>query len=155
MRFAALLCATLFALPAFAHDYQAGNLKIDHPWSRAMPASSPTAATFLTIVNKGKDDDRLLAVSSPQAARVELHTHINDNGVMRMREVAGGIALPAGSEVKLAPGGLHIMLLEVGKQAKAGDSFPLELSFAKAGKVKVEVKVEDGMPAAAKQHAHH
>ncbi len=136
--------AGLLSLPALAHDYSAGALKIDHPWSRAMPASSPTAAVFMTISNSG-GADRLLAASTPQAARAELHQHLNDNGVMRMREVSGGIVLPAAGQVKLAPGGLHLMLLQVPKQAVSGDRFPLQLQFEKAGKVTVEVKVESGM----------
>lgn len=150
-RLAALLCASLFALPAFAHDYTAGSLKIDHPWSRAMPVNSPMAAAFMSIENKGHQDDRLLSASSPQATRIELHTHLNDNGVMRMREVSGGVILPAGKTTKLAPGGLHIMFMDVKKQAKAGDKFPLTLQFEKAGKVEVVVNVEQGAPAA---HAH-
>ncbi|MDC7713315.1 copper chaperone PCu(A)C [Vogesella sp. LYT5W] len=136
--------AALLSLPAFAHDYSVGALKIGHPYSRAMPAASPTAAVFMSISNSG-GADRLLAASTPQAARAELHQHLNDNGVMRMREVVGGIALPAGGTVTLAPGGLHIMLLEVPKQAASGEHFPLQLQFEKAGKVTVEVKVESGM----------
>ncbi|GHD75874.1 copper chaperone PCu(A)C [Vogesella fluminis] len=136
--------AGLLSLPVLAHDYSVGPLNVGHPYSRAMPASSPTAAVFMTISNSG-GADRLLAASTPQAARAELHQHINDNGVMRMREVAGGIALPAGGTVTLAPGGLHVMLLQVPKQAVSGDRFPLQLQFEKAGKVTVEVKVESGM----------
>lgn len=150
-KFAVLAVTALLSLPAFAHDYTAGSLKIDHPWSRAMPANSPTAAVFMSINNLGKQDDKLLSASSPQAGKVELHTHLHDNGVMRMREVSGGVALPAASNTKLVPGGLHIMLMDVKKQAKAGEKFPLELNFEKAGKVQVEIKVEDGAPAA---HVH-
>lgn len=136
--------AGLLSLPVLAHDYSVGPLNVGHPYSRAMPPGSPTAAVFMTISNSG-GADRLLAASTPQAARAELHQHINDNGVMRMREVAGGIALPAGGTVTLAPGGLHVMLLQVPKQAVSGDRFPLQLQFEKAGKVTVEVKVESGM----------
>lgn len=143
-KFALAALAGLLSLPALAHDYSVGALKIDHPYSRAMPASSPTAAVFMTISNSG-GADRLLAASTPQAARAELHQHLNDNGVMRMRQVSGGIALPADSQVKLAPGGLHLMLLEVPKQALDGERFPLQLRFEKAGKLTVEVKVESGM----------
>ena len=152
--FAALALASLFALPALAHDYTAGSLKIDHPYSRAMPPASPTAAVFFTISNNGKQADRLIAASSQQAGRAELHTHSNDNGVMRMRQVDGGIAIAPGSSVKLAPGGLHVMLLEVKQQARVGDKFPLTLTFERAGEVQVEVKVEDGAAAGMQQHQH-
>lgn len=150
-KLAVLALASLLSLPAMAHDYSAGALKIGHPWSRAMPATSPTAGVFMTINNTGKDADKLVSATSPQAGKIEMHTHVNDNGVMRMREVAGGITVPAGEATKLAPGGLHVMLFDIKQQAKVGDKFPLVLKFEKAGEVKVDVKVEAGAPAA---HAH-
>ncbi|WP_280954840.1 copper chaperone PCu(A)C [Paludibacterium denitrificans] len=58
-----------------------------------MPEASPTGAAYMTLTNQGKSDDRLLAASSPRAQSAELHTHLNDHGVMRMRPVADGIAL--------------------------------------------------------------
>ncbi|SCK11041.1 copper chaperone PCu(A)C [Vogesella sp. LIG4] len=142
--FATLALACLLSLPAMAHEYTVGNLKIIHPYSRAMPPASPAAAVFFSIVNKGQQADRLLAITTPQAPRAELHKHSNDNGVMRMRPLEGGVAIAAGETVKLAPGGVHVMLLDLKQQAKAGDHFPLTLKFEKAGEVKVDVKVEDG-----------
>ncbi|WP_174873485.1 copper chaperone PCu(A)C [Vogesella oryzae] len=140
----AIAVAALIALPAAAHEYTLGALKIAHPYSRAMPPMAPTTGAFFAISNNGKTADKLLGASSPLAASVELHSHQNDNGVMRMRQIEGGIAVPAGATVTLAPGGLHVMLLGVKQQPHAGDKFPLTLKFDKAGEINVEVKVEDG-----------
>jgi periplasmic copper chaperone A len=74
--------------------------------------------------------------------RIELHTHIMDGDVMRMREMEGGIPLPPGETVKLQPGGFHIMLLGLKQGLAAGSRFPLTLTFEKAGSVQVDVPVE-------------
>ena len=67
----------------------------------------------MEIDNKATAADRLLSVSSSAAERVELHTVETKDGVAKMRQVEGGIALPAGGEVKLAPGGYHVMFLKL------------------------------------------
>jgi copper(I)-binding protein len=97
---------------------------------------------FVTLLNTADAPDRLVSASSAVAERVELHTHIMDGGVMRMREVEGGIPLPPGETVNLQPGGLHIMLLGLNQGLAAGSRFPLTLTFEKAGSVQVEVPVE-------------
>ncbi|WP_024301035.1 copper chaperone PCu(A)C [Pseudogulbenkiania sp. MAI-1] len=135
----------LLALPALAHHYVLGSLRIGHPWSRAMPAMMSSGAVYLKLDNQGKTADRLLAVSTPRAASAELHQHLNDKGVMRMRAVTEGIELPPGQTITLAPGGLHIMLMGLTAPLKAGERFPLTLRFSRAGTVEVEVKIEEGM----------
>ncbi|HJV06019.1 MAG TPA: copper chaperone PCu(A)C [Chromobacteriaceae bacterium] len=145
-RLAAALLGLALSTSVLAHGYTLGQLDVHHPWSRAMPEASPTGAAYMTLTNQGKSDDRLLAASSPRAQSAELHTHLNDHGVMRMRPVADGIALPAGQQVKLAPGGLHIMLMGLKQPLKAGDHFPLTLKFEKAGSVTVDVQVENSAP---------
>src|ERR1700722_10546176 len=114
---------------------------IDHAWARATPGAARTGAVYFTI--ESPIDDRLIRLASPVAGKAELHTHLEENGVMRMREVEGGLAVPAGQEVELKPGGLlHVMLIELNQKLKAGDSFPLTLIFQKAGSRDVTVKVE-------------
>jgi copper(I)-binding protein len=151
----ALLGLCLLSAGAMAHEFKLGDLKIGHPWSRAMPESSPTGGVYLLLSNRGKAADKLLSASTPRAAKAELHTHINDNGVMRMREVAGGVEVAAGQQVKFAPGSYHVMLMGLKQPLRAGDHFPLTLRFEKAGSVTVDVAVEDGVAAAAPaEHAH-
>ncbi|KAG1221038.1 hypothetical protein G6F68_021038 [Rhizopus microsporus] len=67
----------------------------------------------MDIDNDAKTEDRLLSVSSEAAERVELHNVQTENGVSKMRQVEGGIALPADTEVKLSPGGYHVMFIKL------------------------------------------
>ena len=100
------------------------------------------AGGFLTVVNDGDVDDRLLRVDSDVAQRVEIHEMHNDAGVMRMRQVTGGLAIPAGGTLELKPGGYHIMFMGLKKPFKQGDMIPATLVFARQGKVAVRFKVQ-------------
>lgn len=140
------LALILPAMLAQAHEYEVGELHIDHPWSREMPPVAPTAAAYFVIHNKGSEADRLLSVSTPVAGKAELHEHVHADGVMKMQQVQD-VAIPAGGEVKFEPMGYHVMLFNLKQQAKDGERFPLTLNFEKAGKVEVEVAVQKGAPA--------
>lgn len=146
------LALLLPALLSHAHEYEAGQLHIDHPWSREMPPVAPTAAVYFVVDNKGSDADRLLGASTPIAGKAELHEHVHADGVMKMQQVKG-VSVPAGGEVKFEPMGYHVMLFELKQQAKDGDRFPLTLTFEKAGKVEVEVAVHKGAPGG-HEHGH-
>lgn len=134
-----------------AHDFNAGQIHVDHPWSRAMPPSAPNAAAFFILHNRGEAADRLVSASSPLAQKTELHEHVHQGGLMKMQQVQG-VELPAGSEVKFMPMGYHVMLFGVKEQAKDGERFPLTLRFEKAGEVQVEVAVQKDAPEAVHQH---
>ena len=137
--FAAMLLLPFATMGAGVAD-DAGP-KVDHAWARATPGAARTGAVYFRI--ESPTDDRLIGLASPVAAKAELHTHLEENGVMQMREVEGGLAVPAGQEVELKPGGLlHVMLIDLNQKLKAGDSFPLTLIFQKAGALEVTVKVE-------------
>jgi copper(I)-binding protein len=137
---AMVLLAGLQTAPALAHDYSLGALKLDHPWARASAGPVRTGAAFLVIHNSGPAD-RLLAVAGGIAERVEIHTHMMEGDVMKMRRVEA-VAVPAGGTANLAPGSFHIMLIGLHAPLKEGDRFPLTLTFEKAGEVTVEVAVE-------------
>lgn len=142
-RRAALLLALLPALTsatARAHDYRAGDLSIGHPWSRPAP-SGGTGVGYMTLRNGGGAAERLLSAASPAARAVELHTHIRDGDVMRMRPVAD-VPIPPGGMVAFEPGGLHLMLIGLARPLREGERVPLTLSFARAGRVEVELVVE-------------
>jgi hypothetical protein len=130
---------------AQAHDYTAGALHIAHPWARATAQGQRTGGAYLAIDNHGTAD-RLLSVRGEVAEALQLHSMTLKDNVMHMREV-DAVDVPAGGKVTLEPGGLHIMLVGLKAPLAAGSSFPLTLKFEKAGEVKVEVKVESGMPA--------
>jgi copper(I)-binding protein len=140
-------------LSANAHEYEAGSLHIDHPWSREMPPVAPTAAAYFVIHNNGQTADRLLGASTPVAQKAELHEHVHAAGVMKMQQVQT-VEVPAGGEVTFAPMGYHIMLFGLKQQAKDGERFPLTLNFEKAGTVEVEVAVQKEAPSPA-AHEHH
>jgi copper(I)-binding protein len=133
---------------ASAHDYRTGELRIAHPYARATVPSQPNGAAYMAIENSGNDTDKLTGATSPVAKAVEMHTMSMEGNVMRMREVSSIVLKPSDKTV-LKPGdGYHFMLIGLAKPLKAGDKFPLTLSFEKAGKVDVSVWVE-GMDAKA------
>ena len=124
---------------------QQSGIKIDHVWSRAAVAGH-TGAVYLTITDTGPADT-LTGVATPAAARAGLHETVNDNGVMKMRPVAS-LAVTPGKPVTLAPGGYHVMLMDLKQPLKEGDSFPVTFSFAKAGQVTATATVEKAGAAA-------
>ncbi len=135
-----LLAAGPIATPGAALDFTAGDLRIDRPWSRAAGANA-NGVGFMTIRNTGAQADRLLSASTPAARLVELHTHIRDGDVMRMRPVTD-IPLPAGQTVTLRPGGMHVMLIGLTAALNRGATLPLTLHFERAGEVQVTLEIQ-------------
>ncbi len=131
-----LLAAPLLA--AFAAQAWAAPIVVDHVWSRAAMAGR-IGVVYLTITATGTSDT-LVSISSPVASRAELHESYSDNGVMKMRPVVSVIVAP-GKPAVLQPGGYHIMLIDLARALKEGDSFPITLHFAKAGAVTVTASV--------------
>ena len=133
------LAATLAAFLSAADPASAdGPLTVEDARARILLPSRPGAA-WLTVRNGG-GADRLLGAESPAAERIEIHTHIHEDGVMKMRRVEA-IDIPAGGEAALEPGGDHLMLFGLKAGLAPGDSFPLTLLFEKAGPVTVEMRV--------------
>jgi len=126
-----LISATALAQPR--------QVDIKDAWARATPGKAENGAAYLTIVSP--TPDRLVAVSSPAAKKASLHTMTMDGGVMKMRPL-DGLDVPANQPVTLKPGGIHIMLQGLNEPLQAGKSFPLTLTFEKAGERQIEVAVE-------------
>lgn len=138
-----LLAALIAATPAaFAQSGGNGKIDVEKPYARATPAGAMSGAAYMTLANKTQTADRLTGASSEVAAKVQIHEMKVVNGVMKMREVAGGLAIPAGGSVALKPGSYHVMLMGLKKPLVAGQSFALTLTFAKAGNISVTVPVE-------------
>lgn len=131
------VAALLTALPAFA---QAPGIEVSAPWARPTAGAAKTGAAYLTIENRGAAADRLVAAAAPVADTVEIHTVVKDGDVMRMRPVQA-VEIAAGATQKLQPGGFHIMLIGLKAPLKAGERFPLDLTFEKAGRRTVEVAI--------------
>jgi len=139
--FAAALAA-LLATSVRAEDVKAGDLVITQAWSRATPSGAKVAGAYLTVENKGSTADRLVSGSGDVAGRLEFHEMAMDGGVMKMRPLDSGLVIEPGKTVKLAPGGYHIMLMDLKTQLKQGDQVPVTLQFEKAGKVNVSLDVQ-------------
>ena len=140
--FVLLICALLMAIPASAHEIVAGNLVIHHPWSRATPTGAKTAAVYMMIRNKGDKPDRLIAMETDIADSAELHLMATDNGIMTMRHLEG-VDIPAAGAAEMAPHGLHIMLIGLKKPLAEYGTFDMTLIFEQAGRVKIEIEVQE------------
>ena len=134
--------AGLIAAPARAEEVKAGDLVITQAWSRATPNGAKIGSGYFTIENKGTTADRLIRGSGDIAAKVEVHEMAMKNGVMTMRPLDNGLTIEPGKTVKLAPGGLHLMMFDLKSPLKQGDKVPVTLEFEKAGKVTLSLDVE-------------
>ena len=119
----AAAAVTALALPAIA---EMGKIRIDDAYARSATSMAKSGAAFMGIINHSGEDDRLISASSDAAARVELHTHIEDDGVMRMVEVEEGFEIAAGETILL----------------KRGEMIDVTLTFEKAGDVDVKIPVD-------------
>jgi len=126
---------------------------IEDPWIRSNP--NGIGAAYLTVTMPA--DDRLTAaeVDASVAGRVEVHEVIDDEGMMRMREIDGGIPLPAGSPVQLRPGGYHLMLLDMPGMLEIGSTVDVTLRFAAADAIVVAAEVREGADLDAMHHHEH
>lgn len=137
------------AFPAFAAD-----ITVTDTYARASAGAAQVGAAFMTIGNSGTTADSLVAASTPAAAETELHTHMMEGDMMRMRQIPS-IDVPAGGTVALQPGGLHVMLMGLKAPLKEGETFPLTLKFAKAGDLTVQVPVKSVAEMAPMMHGAH
>jgi copper(I)-binding protein len=142
-----IACATLAAYvataPARADEVKAGDIAISQAWSRATPKGAKTGGGYLTIENRGSAPDRLIGGSTDVAGSVQVHEmSTTEGGVMKMRPVENGLIIEPGKTVKLAPGGYHLMMMDLKQPLKRGDKVPVTLEFEKAGKVTISLDVE-------------
>jgi copper(I)-binding protein len=153
---AAALVTLAACAPAQPASYSAEGVAVAEPFSRPAPQGG-NGAGFFTLTNANTGPDTLLRVESPIAARVELHETSTEGGVMRMRELEGGLKLKAGETVVFKPGGKHVMFLGLVRPLAIGDKVPATLVFEKAGRAPIEltVKARDAAPAGGMDgHAH-
>ena len=138
----ALFVAALCAAPSRAQEVKAGDLVIAQAWARATPKGAKIGGGYLTIENKGSAPDHLIGGSTDAAAKLEVHEMSMKNGVMTMRPLDKGLAIDPGKTVKLAPGGYHLMMMDLKSPLKQGETVPITLKFEKAGEVKVSLSVQ-------------
>jgi copper(I)-binding protein len=144
--------ALLLAVAAPAQQFSAGKLVIDHPWARPTAAGMPTGVAYLSITNHGTRGDTLIGARTPVATRVEFHRTSFEGGMARMRP-ATSLVIEPGATLEAAPGGLHLMLVELRRPLEQGASVPLVLSFENAGEVTVQLRIDSqGEPKADSSH---
>ena len=136
----AILGSMLAFGSAQAHEFKLGQIEIGHPYSRAMLPMAKVGGGYFKITNNGPAD-RLVSVKSERAESVELHEMKMNGAVMEMRELDGGIAIPAKTTVELKPGSYHLMFMNVPQPFKEGEMVKATLVFEKAGSVDVEFAV--------------
>ena len=157
-----VILVTLIVLAVSACGGASGpDIQVEDPWVRAAPMleklnesdegmssgsemgsqmDGGNSAAYMTIANKGRQADRLVTVKSDAAQAVEIHISEIVDDVMTMHQI-DGVDVPAGGQVELKPGGLHIMLIGLSRDLKAGDQVSLSLGFEKSGEIKVEAEV--------------
>jgi copper(I)-binding protein len=141
------------AQPQVASDVEtSSSVRVEQPWARATAPRQSVGGVYVTLISPV--DDRLMGASSP-VGRAEVHEMTMDGQVMRMREQKDGIALPATKPVALAPGGYHIMLMDLNKPLVAGQTITVQLRFQHAPPMDLEVKVAPiGAQGPVMEHTH-
>ena len=135
-----LLIASIVAVATQAQQFPAGTLVIRDPWSRPTFEGMPTGVAYLSITNRGRKPDTLIAARSPAAGRVEFHRTTLEGGMAMMR-AERSVTVAPGSTVRAEPGGLHLMLVDLKAPLVAGTTVPLVLTFESAGEVTVSLAV--------------
>jgi periplasmic copper chaperone A len=133
---------SIWSCNALAADYNVGTLTIGNPWTRATPKGAKVAGAYMSISNKGNASDRLVGGSVAVADQFEVHNMVMEQGVAKMRPVAGGLEIKPGDTVELKPGSLHVMLMGLKQPLQKGQTVKGTLEFEKAGKIDIEFAVE-------------
>lgn len=122
---------------------QAADIVIEQQYARASSPIAKSGAAFMHIINNGTENDRLIAVRTDAATTPELHTHIMEDGIAKMREVEGGFEILAGDTTILQRGGMHVMLMGLTRPFIHGEAITLTLVFEHAGEITIEVPIDN------------
>ena len=133
----------------------ADSVAVQDPYVRLAPPNAPATGAFMVIKNNGDKDIKVVKAANPVSKVTELHTHLNEGGVMKMRPVQA-IDIKAKGEAVLKPGGLHVMLIDLKAPMKEGDVVPITLTFDDGSSKQVDAKVvrpmAAGMPMGEHKH---
>lgn len=141
-----LLCASLLPISANAAG-TADQISVVDPYVRMAPPGAKVTGAFMVLKNAGDKEAQLVSATSQVASMTELHNHINDGGVMRMRQVKE-IVIPAKGEVALKPGSYHVMLIDMKSVPKEGDHVIIKLNFGDGTSKDVHAVTKNPMSAA-------
>lgn len=149
--FRTTLMASLFACSFSALSAVTDQVQVLDGFVRAVPPGQQVSAAFMTIHNDDMNDHKVVSATSPAAKTVELHTHTNDNGVMRMRQIPE-INLPAGGDAILKPGGLHVMLIGLTQELTADKPVAVTIKYEDGSEKALSLPVKGMMPNAMTAH---
>ncbi|MFY0676906.1 MAG: copper chaperone PCu(A)C [Neptuniibacter sp.] len=142
---------TLLCLSAFAQ----AEITIETPYVRAVPPGQMNSAAFMQLNNSGSEQVALISASSSIAKNVELHNHINADGVMKMRQV-DKVNIAANGTASLQPGGYHIMLIGLNQDLTEGQEIDLKLQFSDGSEQALTIPVQKVMTGMKNHnHGHH
>jgi copper(I)-binding protein len=156
MRPPALFAGLILGLAATAQAAPHGNVEVTAPWSRPAVAGG-SGVGYLVLANRSRRPETLVKVESPAARTVEIHRASLTGGVMSMA-AQDRVAVPPGGSVSFAPGGYHLMFLDLTRTLKPGDRLPATLVFANGRRLAVNFAVGTGggpPPAAARDRTGH
>lgn len=143
-RIKAFIASTLLTMVAGAaasdQTAGAGAVAIEDTWARASIGPAKNGAAYLTVVNEGEITAEIVAMEAPVAERAEIHEHFVEDDIARMHRVQR-VQVAPGTSTVFEPGGLHVMLVDLKAPLDEGESFPLTVEFADAGKITVNVEV--------------
>lgn len=151
-RLSVLFAACSLSTAVFAGA--ADDVLVRDAYIRLAPPNAPATAAFMVLKNAGAQPVQLVAADNPASKTTELHTHLNDNGVMRMRQVPA-IDIPAAGEAVLQPGGLHVMLIGMKAPLSEGQVVPLTLKFGDGSSKQLDVKVQRAAAAGPQMQMRH
>ncbi len=127
----------VFSALLAASTIMAADISLDHVRARDTKPGTNNSAIFMNIKNASNADVKLVGVHSSVCKSTEIHTHKMENGMMAMVQVEDAV-IPKNGETKLAPGGLHIMLMDLNRPIKDGDKVDLELKFSNGESIKLD-----------------
>lgn len=136
-----LSIAAALALAAEPAAPPAPTVTVTNAWVRLPPPGTKTTGAFMLLTNGSRADRKLVSASNPASRVTELHTHLNEGGVMKMRQVPA-MEVKAGGTTELKPGSLHVMLIDLLATLKEGDVVPLTLTFDDGSTVEVKALVK-------------
>lgn len=138
----AIALTTALVLTACGANSTGAQISVEEPWARPVPTAGGNGAVFFRLVNAGNEADQLVGGESPAAGAVEVHKTTMEKGVMQMEHIPS-LEVPAKGEVLLEPGGYHVMLIDVSKSLKPGDTLPLTLRFEESGEMQMDVDIRE------------
>lgn len=146
----------LSLLTGFAGLVNAHDMMVSNAWARFSVTGMTASGVFLDIHNQGKQNDTLIAVSTPAAGHSEIHESSEHNGMMHMQPLPDGLPLPAQQTTHLQPGSMHIMLMDLKQPLKPGTTIPLKLVFKHSQPltITVPVKTSNNPDHTAESHNH-